>query len=79
MTTFYRFIIALLSLALVLSLWQRGKESIAKTQAPDETAFVSRFGNAKNNMTAKELAQQAKELMEDSDIEHASNRLSKGA
>jgi len=31
MTTFYRFIIALLSLALVLSLWQRGKEEREKT------------------------------------------------
>ena len=37
MISFYRFIIATLSLALVLSLWQRGKEEREKTNAILET------------------------------------------
>ena len=71
MTTFYRFIIALLSLALVLSLWQRGKQETAKAQAPDEPVFVSRFGNAKSTKTIKQINQELDEALQESKLNRA--------
>lgn len=82
MTNFYRFIIALLSLALVLSLLKRDKQEAKTASEPTPKTYVSRFGNAVSHKSLKQLADEAQELLEDSDnarVNRASEKLSKGA
>lgn len=82
MISFYRFIITLLALVLLIAILKRDEQDTETVAAPEPKTHVSRFGNAVSHKTAKQLAEQAQELLEDSDnarLARASEKLSKGA
>lgn len=79
MLYFYRFIITLLALVLLIAILKRNGQDENTVASPAPKTFVSRFGNAVNHKTAKQLAEEANELWEDSNIDRATKKLSKGA